>query len=69
MSTWSLVGLVRSGVLAKYKSDSSGRRQIVALRFAGEGILPNSGRTTDYGLQATLQIASQTLQLSLFNYL
>ena len=27
---------VRSGILAKFKSDSSGRRQIVALRFPGE---------------------------------
>jgi CRP-like cAMP-binding protein len=32
---------VRSGILAKVKGDSAGRRQIVALRFAGEGILPH----------------------------
>jgi len=42
---------VRSGILAKYKTDSTGRRQIVALRFAGEGILPREGRA-EYGIQA-----------------
>ncbi len=48
------VMFVRSGILAKYKSDSSGRRQIVALRFPGEGILPNGGRA-DYGIQAIVR--------------
>jgi CRP-like cAMP-binding protein len=42
---------VRSGILAKYITDSNGRRHIVALRFAGEGILPQD-RPADYGLQA-----------------
>ena len=37
------VMFVRNGILAKYKTDGSGRRQIVALRFAGEGILPSPG--------------------------
>jgi CRP-like cAMP-binding protein len=45
---------VRSGILAKYKSDSSGRRQIVALRFPGEGILPNNGPAS-YGIQAIVR--------------
>jgi CRP-like cAMP-binding protein len=45
------VMFVRSGILSKYKVDSSGRRQIVALRFPGEGILPREG-TTSYGIQA-----------------
>jgi CRP-like cAMP-binding protein len=45
------VMLVRSGILAKFKSDGSGRRQIVALRFPGEGVLPHEG-VADYGLQA-----------------
>ena len=45
---------VRSGILAKFKSDSSGRRQIVALRFAGEGILPRDG-TAEYGIQAIVR--------------
>jgi CRP-like cAMP-binding protein len=45
------VMFVRSGILAKYKTDSTGRRQIVALRFAGEGILPREG-TAEYGIQA-----------------
>ena len=42
---------VRSGILSKFKSDSSGRRQIVALRFPGEGILPREG-VASYGIQA-----------------
>ncbi len=42
---------VRSGILSKFKVDSSGRRQIVALRFPGEGILPRDGMTS-YGIQA-----------------
>jgi CRP-like cAMP-binding protein len=46
--------LVRSGILAKFKSDGSGRRQIVSLRFPGEGILPHEG-TADYGLQAIVR--------------
>lgn len=48
------VMFVRSGILAKFKTDSSGRRQIVALRFAGEGILPRDGRAS-YGLQAIVR--------------
>lgn len=42
---------VRSGILSKFKVDSSGRRQIVALRFSGEGVLPREG-TASYGIQA-----------------
>lgn len=45
------VMFVRSGILSKFKSDSSGRRQIVALRFPGEGILPSEG-LAEYGIQA-----------------
>ncbi|MEO7563916.1 MAG: Crp/Fnr family transcriptional regulator [Sphingomicrobium sp.] len=45
------VMFVRSGLLCKYKSDSNGMRQIVALRFPGEGILPRHGNA-DYGIQA-----------------
>jgi CRP-like cAMP-binding protein len=45
---------VRSGILSKYKSDSAGRRQIVALRFGGEGILPREG-VADYGIQAIVR--------------
>ena len=48
------VMFVRSGILAKYKTDSTGRRQIVALRFAGEGILPREGRA-EYGIQAIVR--------------
>lgn len=48
------VMLVRSGILAKFKSDGSGRRQIVSLRFPGEGILPHEG-AADYGLQAIIR--------------
>ena len=45
---------VRSGILSKYKSDGNGRRQIVALRFAGDGILPREGNA-EYGLQAIVK--------------
>ena len=45
------VMFVRSGLLSKFKTDSSGRRQIVALRFPGEGILPREGAAS-YGIQA-----------------
>jgi CRP-like cAMP-binding protein len=45
---------VRSGILSKFKTDSSGRRQIVALHFPGEGILPSEG-LADYGIQAIVR--------------
>ena len=45
---------VRSGMLAKFKSDGGGRRQIVALRFAGEAILPSQG-PADFGIQAIVR--------------
>jgi CRP-like cAMP-binding protein len=48
------VMFVRSGILSKFKSDNSGRRQIVALRFPGEGILPREGHA-EYGIQAIVR--------------
>ena len=48
------VMFVRSGILSKFKSDASGRRQIVALRFTGEGILPRDG-PAQYGVQAIVR--------------
>jgi len=45
---------VRSGILAKYKTDGSGRRQIVALRFPGDGILPLKA-DADYGIEAIVR--------------
>ncbi|WP_310467942.1 Crp/Fnr family transcriptional regulator, partial [Sphingomonas sp.] len=48
------VMFVRSGLLSKFKSDSGGRRQIVALRFPGEGILPREGAAS-YGIQAIVR--------------
>ena len=48
------VMFVRSGLLCKYKSDGGGRRQIVALRFAGDGILPREG-SAEYGIQAIVR--------------
>ena len=48
------VMFVRSGILAKFKTDASGRRQIVALRFPGEGILPRDGNAS-YGIQAIVR--------------
>jgi len=48
------VMFVRSGILAKYKTDGSARRQIVALRFPGEGILPRDGFAS-YGIQGIVR--------------
>src|SRR6476620_1590379 len=48
------VMFVRSGILAKFKPDGAGRRQIVALRFPGEGILPREG-PAQYGIQAIVR--------------
>ncbi|HWI76767.1 MAG TPA: Crp/Fnr family transcriptional regulator [Sphingomicrobium sp.] len=48
------VMFVRSGILAKFKSDGASRRQIVALRFPGEGILP-SPDSASYGIQAIVR--------------
>lgn len=48
------VMFVRSGLLSKYKGDGVGRRQIVALRFPGDGILPGEG-AADYGVQAIVR--------------
>ena len=48
------VMFVRSGLLSKFKSDGSGRRQIVALRFKGDGILPRDG-IADYGIQPVVR--------------
>ena len=45
---------VRAGILALYKSDASGRRQIVALRFPGEAILPQGG-PAQCGIQAIVR--------------
>jgi CRP-like cAMP-binding protein len=48
------VMFVRAGILSKFKSDNSGRRQIVALRFPGEGVLPRDG-IAEYGIQAIVR--------------
>ena len=48
------VMFVRSGILAKFKPDASGGRQIVALRFPGEGILPHNSPAL-YGIQAIVR--------------
>ena len=48
------VMFVRAGILSKFKTDNSGRRQIVALRFPGEGILPREG-LAEYGIQAIVR--------------
>lgn len=47
------VMFVRSGLICKYQVDG-GRRQIVALRFPGEGILPRKGQAS-YGVQAIVR--------------
>ena len=48
------VMFVKAGILSKYKPDGAGRRQIVALRFPGEGILPREG-AAGYGIQAIIK--------------
>ena len=48
------VMFVRSGILSKYKSDGAGRRQIVALRFPGDSIMPGEA-IADYGIQAIVR--------------
>jgi CRP-like cAMP-binding protein len=48
------VMFVRSGLLSKFKTDGAGRRQIIALRFPGDGILPREG-DADYGIQAIVR--------------
>ena len=48
------VMFVRSGILSKFKSDTTGRKQIVALRFPGEGVLPIDG-SAQYGIQAIVR--------------
>ncbi len=48
------VMFVRSGILSKYKTDGAGRRQIIALRFPGDGILPRDS-VADYGIQAIVR--------------
>jgi CRP-like cAMP-binding protein len=60
------VMFVRSGILAKYKSDGSSRRQIVALRFPGEGILPSDEAAT-YGIQAIVRSEVMVGHASDFN--
>jgi CRP-like cAMP-binding protein len=60
------VMFVRSGILAKFKTDGSGRRQIVALRFPGEGILPREG-TASYGVQAIVRSEVMVGRASDFN--
>ena len=60
------VMFVRSGILAKFKPDSTGGRQIVALRFAGEGILPREG-IANYGIQAIVRSEVMIGQAQDFN--
>jgi len=60
------VMFVRSGILAKFKPDASGGRQIVALRFAGEGILPREG-VANYGIQAIVRSEVMVGQARDFN--
>ena len=60
------VMFVRSGLLSKFKTDASGRRQIVALRFTGEGILPREGHA-GYGIQAIVRSEVMVGKASDFN--
>ena len=57
---------VRSGILCKYKTDGGGRRQIVALRFPGEAILPREG-PAGFGLQGIVKSEVMVGQASDFD--
>jgi CRP-like cAMP-binding protein len=59
---------VRSGILCKYKSDGGGRRQIIALRFAGDGIVPRD-TSEDFGVQAIVRSEVLVAQRSDFDAL
>lgn len=48
------VMFITDGLVSKYKTDANGKRQIVALRFPGEGILPREGSAA-YGIQAIVK--------------
>ncbi|GAA4041936.1 Crp/Fnr family transcriptional regulator [Sphingomonas rosea] len=48
------VFFVAQGIISKYRTDGAGRRQIIALRFAGDGILPRDS-AADYGIQAIVR--------------
>lgn len=48
------VMFVRSGIISKFKADGSGRRQIVALHFPGDAVLPREG-AAQYGIQAIVR--------------
>jgi len=48
------VFFVRQGLIAKYNFGSVARRQILAVRFAGEAIIPRPG-VCDYGIQAVIK--------------
>jgi CRP-like cAMP-binding protein len=62
------VMFVRSGILAKFKSNAAGGRQIVALRFPGEGILPRNA-AAHYGIQAVVRSEVMVGQARPFNAL
>jgi CRP-like cAMP-binding protein len=62
------VMFVRSGIIAKFKPDASGGRQIVALRFPGEGILPRNA-SAHYGIQAVVRSEVMVGQARDFNAL
>jgi CRP-like cAMP-binding protein len=57
---------VRSGILGKFKTDNSGRRQIVALRFRGEAILPREGGA-EFGVQPIVRSEVMVGKASDFN--
>lgn len=57
---------VVSGLLAKYRIVSAGRRQILGLRYAGEGILPGENPPRN-GLQAVMPTEVLVMQKDIFD--
>lgn len=60
------VVLVRKGLLSLYREDGVGRRQIVALRYPGEGIVPPASPPF-FGVQAIVQTEVLLCAVEAFN--
>lgn len=60
------VMFVTSGIISRFKVDASGRRQIVALSFPGEGILPDPSHSS-CGIQAIVRSQVMIASAEAFN--
>lgn len=60
------VMFVTAGIVSRFKVDASGRRQIVALSFPGEGILPDPSHSS-CGIQAIVRSQVMIASADAFN--